>query len=179
MSPGVDDNNVTDAELPTVTLPRADNTAHRAGRHPDEHEQDHHHHHILIEPEEDRWRWRRKIRENKRKLMLYRIAVGLFGLILIALGLVSGPLPGPGGIPLVLLGLAVWSSEFEWAHQLMMLFKKQLHRYSGWPRATKGAFWVGFFACCGLIGYVSLLALGIPRWVPGSVDTLLQRLPGL
>ena len=84
---------------------------------------DHHHHHILIEPEEDRWRWRRKIRQDKRKLVVYRAAVGILGLVLIALGVVTGPLPGPGGIPLVLLGLAVWSSEFEWAHQLMMWLK--------------------------------------------------------
>jgi Putative transmembrane protein (PGPGW) len=159
MSPGVDDNKSTDAEIPTVTLARAGDIPHRAVRHEDgEHE--HPHHHILIEPEEDRWRWRRKIRQNPRRLVIYRIAVGLVGVLLIALGLVSGPLPGPGGIPLVLLGLAVWSSEF-------------------WPAATKGAFWVAFFACCGLFGYLYLLALGIPRWVPGSVDMLLQRLPGL
>jgi uncharacterized protein (TIGR02611 family) len=179
MSPGVDDNDSPDAELPTVTLPRAGATLHQPSvrSHHDHHE--HHHHHILIEPEEDRWRWRRKIRENKRRLIVYRIAVGLLGLILIALGLVSGPIPGPGGIPLVLLGLAVWSSEFEWAHQLMMWFKKQLHHYHTWPRAKKGAFWTAFFACCGTCGYLYLLTLGIPRWIPGPVDVVLQRLPGL
>ena len=111
--------------------------------------------------------------------MVYRMAVGILGLILVALGLISGPIPGPGGIPLVLLGLAVWSSEFEWAHQLMMWFKKELHRYGTWPRTTKGVFWVVFFGCCGLFGYLYLLALGIPRWMPGSVEALLQRLPGL
>ena len=179
MSHSVDDKDSTDAELPTVTLPRAGDTAHKAARRPHHDDSEHHHHHILIEPEEDRWRWRRKIRENKRRLMVYRIAVGVLGLILIALGLVSGPIPGPGGIPLVLLGLAVWSSEFEWAHQLMLWFKKELHRYRTWPGATKGVFWVIFFACCGMIGYFYLLALGIPGWLPESADVLLQRLPGL
>lgn len=178
MSPGVDDKDSPDAELPMVTLPRAGEIAHGSGRRIPEHEHEHHHH-ILIEPEEDRWRWRRKIRQNKRQLAVYRIAVGILGLILVALGLVSGPIPGPGGIPLVLAGLAVWSSEFEWAHQLMMWFKKELLRYRGWPSTTKGVFWVIFFACCGLVGYVYLLALGIPRWMPGSVEALLQRLPGL
>jgi Putative transmembrane protein (PGPGW) len=178
MSPGADDNDSHDAERPTVTLPRAGEPARRVGRSAKEHQHEHHHH-ILIEPEEDRWRWRRKIRENPRKLIVYRVAVGLLGLFLIALGLVSGPIPGPGGIPLVLFGLAVWSSEFEWAHQLMLGFKKELHRYRTWPRAKKGVFWVIFFACCGIIGYLYLLTLGIPRWLPGSVDVLLQRLPGL
>ncbi|HJV13801.1 MAG TPA: PGPGW domain-containing protein [Propionibacteriaceae bacterium] len=179
MSPGVDDNNSRDAELPTVTLPRAGEIVHQPSALGHGHQHDHHHHHILIEPEEDRWRWRRKIRENKRRLIVYRLAVGLLGLLLIALGLVSGPIPGPGGIPLVLLGLAVWSSEFEWAHQLMMWFKQQLHRYRTWPRAKKTGFWVVFFACCGIVGYFYLLTLGIPRWFPEPVDVVLQRLPGL
>ena len=64
---------------------------------------------------------------------------GLAGLFLVALGFVSGPIPGPGGIPLILLGLAVWSSEFEWAHQLMRWFKKELHRYRAWSAAKKVA----------------------------------------
>ena len=97
----------------------------------------------------------------------------------VALGFVSGPIPGPGGIPLILLGLAVWSSEFEWAHQLMQWFKAELHRYRTWSRAKKTLFWVAFFGCCGVLGYLYLLTLGPPAWLPGSVDMLLQRLPGL
>ncbi|HKX15479.1 MAG TPA: PGPGW domain-containing protein [Propionibacteriaceae bacterium] len=175
MSSGVDDNTSHDAERPTATLARSSETAHRTARRTEEH----HHHHILIEPEEDRWRWRRKIREDKRKLAVYRMAVALLGLILVALGFVSGPIPGPGGIPLVLLGLAIWSSEFEWAHQLMTWFKKQLHHYRTWPPRKKCLFWVAFFACCGLIGYLYLLVTGPPSWLPGSLNVLLQRLPGL
>ena len=167
MSFSVDDRGSRDAEIPTATLPHASETPHKAGHHSHEH----HHHHILIEPEEDRWRWRRKIRQDKRKLAVYRFAVGLLGLILIVLGFVSGPIPGPGGIPLILLGLAVWSSEFEWAHQVMMWFKKELHRYRTWSRV--------FFAGCGLIGYLYLLLTGPPSWLPGRVDMLLQQLPGL
>ncbi len=175
MSSGVDDHGSRDAEVPMATLPQATGSPPQAGDHPHEH----HHHHILIEPEEDRWRWRRKIREDKRKLAVYRVAVGLLGLILVALGFVSGPIPGPGGIPLILLGLAVWSSEFEWAHQVMMWFKKELHRYRRWSTAKKITFWVAFFAGCGLIGYLYLLVTGPPPWLPGSVNMLLQRLPGL
>jgi len=174
MSPGVEASSSSDAERPTVTLPPTSDIAH-PGHHPHEHQ----HHHLLIEPEEDRWRWRRKLREDKRKLAAYRIAVGLLGLILVVLGFVSGPLPGPGGIPLILLGLAVWSSEFRWAHLLMQWFKAKLHRYRSWSGAKKGLFWVAFFSCCGLFGYAYLVITGIPAWLPESVNELLQRLPGL
>jgi uncharacterized protein (TIGR02611 family) len=178
MSPGVEDDDSPDTDVPTVTMQRASETVYRPSSGPDEHHEDHHHH-ILIEAQEDRWAWRRKIRQDKRKLAVYRFAVGLLGLLLIALGLVSGPLPGPGGIPLVLLGLAVWSSEFEWAHQVMLWFKQQLHRYRTSSTPKKVLFWVAFFSCCGLLGYVYLLALGVPGWLPGSVDVVLQRVPGL
>jgi len=138
---------------------------------------EHHHHHVLIEPEEDRWLWRRKIRQNPRKLAVYRSLVGLAGLLLICLGFVSGPLPGPGGIPLILAGLAIWSSEFEWAHQVMQWFKAQLARYHIWTPRWKVAFWVIFFACCLLVAYGYLAVLGVPGWLPDWVQRGFEMLP--
>jgi uncharacterized protein (TIGR02611 family) len=128
---------------------------------------------------EDRWHWRRKIRSKPRQLRVYRGIVAFAGLLLIVLGLVTGPLPGPGGIPLILLGLATWASEFAWAHRLMLWFKAQLHRFRGWTRWQQVGFWVAFFALCGLCGYAFMVLTGVPGWVPSSADSLLQRLPGL
>ncbi len=110
---------------------------------------------------------------------MYRVGVGIAGLIFICLGFVTGPLPGPGGIPLVLLGLAIWSSEFEWAHRLMMFFKAELHRFRQWSRPKQALFWVIFVSSCGLLGYSYLLVIGAPRWMPDQVLNLLQRLPGV
>jgi uncharacterized protein (TIGR02611 family) len=156
---------------------------HRARRHDASGEHHHHHphlpHHILIEPEEDRWRWRRKIRSDPRKLFFYRWAVALAGLLLVGLGFLTGPLPGPGGIPLVLLGLAIWSSEFEWAHKLMQWFKAQLHRYRGWPAKRKVLFWVVFLVCCAVLFYLYLVVIGFPSWMPQFVHDLADRLPGV
>lgn len=134
---------------------------------------------ITIDAHEDRWHWRRKIRSKPAQLRVYRVAVAIAGLSVIVLGLVTGPLPGPGGIPLVLLGLAIWASEFEWAHRLMHRFKALLKRFQSWTRPQQTLFWVVFFSICGLCGYLYLLVLGIPTWLPTSVDSLLQRLPGL
>ena len=172
MSAGVERNETHDAEQGTAImarppLPDGTSTSH------------HHHHHVLIEPEEDRWRWRRRIRENRRKLAVYRVAVAIAGLLLVCLGFVSGPIPGPGGIPLVLLGLAIWSSEFEWAYRLMQWFKLQLRRYRAWPGRRQVLFWVVFFSICGLIGYTYVLLAGPPGWLPGVVEMVLLRLPGV
>jgi uncharacterized protein (TIGR02611 family) len=134
---------------------------------------------VTIDIHEDRWRWRRKIRANPTQLIVYRLVVGFVGLLFIALGFVTGPIPGPGGIPLVLLGLAIWSSEFEWAHRLMQWFKAQLRRFQSWTRWQQVGFWLAFFAFCGLCGYSFMLLTGVPGWVPQSVDALLAQLPGL
>jgi uncharacterized protein (TIGR02611 family) len=138
-----------------------------------------HDHHLLIDAHEDRWRWRRKIRENPRKLFFYRICVALLGVLLVMLGALTGPLPGPGGIPLVLLGIAVWSSEFEWAQRLMYWFKAQLKRYRNWPRRQQVLFWAIFTLACGTLLYTFLVVVGVPFWVPDFARDLLERLPGV
>lgn len=148
---------------------RAEPTPHRA----------HGDHHILRASPGDRWRWRAKVRQNPVQLRIYRVGVAFAGTLLIALGFVTGPLPGPGGIPLVLFGLAIWSSEFVWAQRLMRVFKAQLHRFRSWSRPRQLAAFAAFFACCGLLGYGYLLTLGPPAWLPDIVDGLLARLPGL
>lgn len=164
MSAGVEDSDKLDVDASTATL------------HPGH---DPHEHHLLYEPERDRWRWRHRIRQNPHQLRFYRVAVAIAGLFLVALGFVTGPLPGPGGIPLVLLGLAIWASEFAWAHRLMLLFKAQLHRFRGWSRPKQVLFWVIFFTGCGLFGYTYLLVLGPPGWMPDIVHRLVDHLPGV
>jgi uncharacterized protein (TIGR02611 family) len=138
-----------------------------------------HDHHLLIDAHEDRWAWRRKIRQSPRKLFFYRICVALLGLLLICLAAVTGPLPGPGGIPIALLGIAVWSSEFEWAQRLMYWFKVQLKRYLAWPRAHRLLFWALFAVICASLAYLFLVTFGVPFWVPEFAAQYLRRLPGV
>jgi len=146
---------------------------------PRSHRRVHSEHHLLRESVEDRWRWRAKIRRSPYQLRAYRILVALVGLFFVALGCVSGPLPGPGGIPLVLLGLAIWSSEFEWAYKLRQRFKAEIRKFRGWSTGKKLAFWVVFFAACGCLGYSYLLLLGVPFWMPDVGANLLDHLPGV
>ena len=134
---------------------------------------------MLIEPAEDRFAWRRKIRRDPRKLFVYRMAVAFAGSLFVVLGCVTGPLPGPGGIPLVLLGLAVWASEFEWAQRVMLWFRAQVHRFRGWSLRGKLAFWIVFFLVCGTLAYLYLLVLGVPFWMPGFAEQALAQLPGV
>ncbi len=133
----------------------------------------------LVEPREDRWAWRRKIRSNPHQLRVYRAVVAAAGLLLVLLGLATGWLPGPGGIPLVLLGLAVWASEFRWAHRLMLRLKHALHVFRSWSRRRQLLAWGIFLVGCGLAGWAYLAAFGPPAWIPQQVDDVLAFLPGV
>lgn len=128
---------------------------------------------------QDRWRWRRRIRANPQQRFAYRVIIGVLGLVCLIAGALTGPLPGPGGIPLVLLGLAIWASEFSWAHRLLEWFKRKVHQVRRLPRGRKALFWVCFLAACGLLGYASLVTVGVPQWLPSDVDGVLARIPGV
>lgn len=128
---------------------------------------------------EDRWAWRRKIRADPHKARIYRVLVGALGTLLILLGVVTGPLPGPGGIPLVLLGLAIWASEFAWAHRLMQWFRLQLHKIRSWSRPRQALAWLILIVGVGVICYADLLIFGVPAWLPETIIHCLGRLPGV
>ncbi len=135
-------------------------------------------HHVLRTAEEgDRFKWRAKIRANPVTLFWYRIGVAIAGVLVMLLAVISGPLPGPGGIPLFLIGVAILASEFSWAKKLAELV---LHPLLAWWNAMSVAqrrlFVIAFVAVCWLISYVALILFGVPpnapRWLAGFLHSL-------
>jgi len=63
------------------------------------------------------WHLRDRVRRLPAGEVIVHTAVFLLGAALIALGLALAVLPGPLTIPPILLGLAVWSMEFEFAER--------------------------------------------------------------
>lgn len=138
---------------------------------------------IVLDASDDRWEWRRRIRANPRKHRIYRAAVGFVGVLLIALAGLTGPLPGPGGIPLFLLGLAVLASEFEWAQSVLAWAKENARDLAHWT--GRQPVWMRFLggvltAAC-VVGaiWLSLTIFGVPGWAPDAVTNFLTGVPGL
>lgn len=52
-----------------------------------------------------------------------RIGVDILGFLLIIASALTGWLPGPGGIPLLILGLSLLATNHAWAERLLMRFK--------------------------------------------------------
>jgi hypothetical protein len=136
---------------------------------------------IMLDGEDDRWEWRRRIRADPRKHLIYRIGVGVVGGLLIVAAPLTGWLPGPGGIPLFIAGLAVLASEFEWAQRLLLKVKDWVKALTSWtgkqPAWLKALGTVVLFLCVLVAIWLYLGVLGVPGWLPDGWESFLHQFP--
>lgn len=82
-----------------------------------------------------RWaRWRDGLRNRPAYDFTYRIVVGVVGLVVLGLGIIAIPYPGPGWA-IVFVGLAILATEFEWAHRLLRYTRERYDRVMDWFKA--------------------------------------------
>ena len=73
--------------------------------------------------------WRERIRRRPWLDIVYRVLVTTLGVMIIIVGLILVPLPGPGWL-IVFIGLTLLGSEYHWARRLL-----------GWLRRVLARFW--------------------------------------
>ncbi|ABM13367.1 MULTISPECIES: TIGR02611 family protein [Mycolicibacterium] len=79
-----------------------------------------------------RWaRWRDRLRERRAADLVYRIAVGVVGLLVLAVGILAIPYPGPGWA-IVFVGLAILATEFDWARRLLAYARARYDTAMAW-----------------------------------------------
>jgi uncharacterized protein (TIGR02611 family) len=117
-------------------------------------------------------RWRRRLAARPALNHGYRVAVGIVGGLIVALGLVTIPLPGPGWLT-VIAGLFVLATEFTWAERLLDFTKRHVKRWTDWvgrqPLWVKGLISLATAAFVYGVLVVTLHMTGVPDWVPGWV----------
>jgi len=117
-------------------------------------------------------RWRRRVAARRSLDHGYRMAVGVVGGLIVALGVLAIPLPGPGWL-IVIAGLFVLATEFTWAERLLDFTRRHVKRWSDW--VGRQALWVRLvlgLATAAFVYAVLLVTLhltGVPDWVPGWV----------
>lgn len=74
-------------------------------------------------------RWRAAIKRRPWLDVVYRVVITVLGAVIVIVGLILVPLPGPGWL-IVFIGLTVLGSEYHWARRLL-----------GWLRNTLARFW--------------------------------------
>ena len=96
-----------------------------------------------------------KLQEQWRSIPAYirkpvAFIVGFFFIIAAAL---TGWLPGPGGIPLFLIGIAVLATEYKWAKKLQDMVLKIVYAAGRWYRKHRqlGMIILTLFAVLGAI----------------------------
>ena len=100
------------------------------------------------------------------------MVVGIIGGLIVAFGLVTIPLPGPGWLT-VIAGLFVLASEFTWAERLLEFTKKHVKRWTDW--VTARPVWVRVLLALATAAFVYgvvvvvLHVTGVPDWAPGWV----------
>jgi hypothetical protein len=95
---------------------------------------------------------------------LRRVLLFVAGLVLIITGLVLVVLPGPLTIPPILLGLWLWSLEFEFARRWLRPVREK--GTVAWAQARDRPVWTGLVTMLGLVG------AGLLVWVVLRYDVV-------
>lgn len=139
---------------------------------------------LFRDPSDDEkdWAWRRRIRSNPHSLRIYRGVVFTAGLVLVLGGLALVPLPGPGWL-IVILGIAVWASEFEPAAKLLDFVKEKVRAWEAWAKEqawwVKGLLALGCFLVVAGAVWLVLWMTGVPSFVPEGIAGWLRLNAGL
>lgn len=70
---------------------------------------------------------------------LKRVAIGILGGLVLGIGIVAIPYPGPGWL-IVFTGLAILATEFAWAQKVLDFAKGKYDRWQDW--LTHQKWWI-------------------------------------
>ena len=104
---------------------------------------------------------RERIRNRPLVDFAYRVAVGVVGLVVLAVGIAAIPYPGPGWA-IVFLGLAILASEVYWAHRTLAYTRRRYDRAMGWLRRQR--WWV---QALGAVSTAAVVVLTL--WLLGAL----------
>ena len=116
--------------------------------------------------------WRRWLAARRPLDHGYRLVVGAVGGLVVAFGLVTIPLPGPGWLT-VIAGLFLLATEFTWAERLLDFTRRHVRAWTEWlgrqPVWVRAAVALATAAFVYGVVVVVLHLTGVPDWVPGWV----------
>jgi uncharacterized protein (TIGR02611 family) len=128
------------------------------------------------------WEWRRRIRSNPHSHRIYKWVVGIAGVLVIIVGIIALPAPGPGWV-IIFLGIGILASEFEKAQRLLDWAKDTVSRWNDWqktqPLWVRGLLALGTLLLVLAIFWALFAISGVPGFVPDAIETRLTQLPGL
>ena len=100
---------------------------------------------------------RHRVRSTRTGRLTLQIVIGVLGLVVVAIGIVLIPFPGPGWL-IVLGGLAIWAIEFVWAQRLLQFTRDRLERWWHWLGRQHWSVRI-------LAGLIGLVFVGLVVWL--------------
>jgi len=104
-----------------------------------------------------------RLRATPAGRVTLKVLVAFVGAVVMAIGIVLIPLPGPGWM-IVLGALAIWSIEFHWAERLLHFTRRQLGRWWRWMGRRSPL--VRF-----LVGLAGLILIAAIIWAAVRIST--------
>ena len=98
-----------------------------------------------------------RIRGNSTGRLSLKICVGVLGGLVVAVGIVLIPFPGPGWA-IVILGLAIWAIEFVWARHLLEFTKRHVLSWTHWVGRQS-------LPVRAVIGVLGMIFVGAVVWI--------------
>ncbi|RAK38262.1 uncharacterized protein (TIGR02611 family) [Actinoplanes lutulentus] len=95
-----------------------------------------------------------RIRSNSTGRLALKIGVGIVGSLVVAIGIVLIPFPGPGWA-IVILGLAILAIEFHWARGVLAFTKRHVQSWTHWIGRQS----LPIRALIGLVGMIFISAV--------------------
>jgi uncharacterized protein (TIGR02611 family) len=77
--------------------------------------------------------FRMKVRARPGWNLAWRIGIGVIGTVVLVLGLIAIPYPGPGWL-IVFAGLGILATEFTWAGRLLRFVRRYYDQWVAWVR---------------------------------------------
>jgi uncharacterized protein (TIGR02611 family) len=110
-----------------------------------------------------RWaRWRDRLRDRPVVDAGYRIGVGVIGVLVLGVGILAIPYPGPGWA-IVFVGLGILATEFDWARRLLAWVRVRYGKVMAWFK--RQGLWVQ------VLGVLFTVAIVVGTlWLLGALD---------
>ena len=105
--------------------------------------------------------FRMKVHARPGWNLAWRIGIGVLGTVVLILGVLAIPYPGPGWL-IVFAGLGILATEFTWAGRLLTFARGYYDAWSAWVRRQNRVVQA-------LLGLVSLAVVLAMLWLLGAL----------
>lgn len=117
---------------------------------------------------------------EKSKRHIRRGTIGVIGLLVVLIGIIAIPYPGPGWL-IVFVGLAILATEFDWAQNILDNLKTRYDEWQVWIKEQSKTVQVLFFTLTTIVVIVTVYLLNgygyLNDWLNLNKDWLHSPLP--